>query len=416
MISLWACLGLGAPLLAEKGPREWEEELEKRYRAGSGYWVSYKGTSPDKEGTLKVDLGIEQSGAGMMRVAMRVGPDEKEIMSMVQIPAGQDDPGLFIKMVPDQKKVVRNLEEEIAAWKDALQAVWSVLFNAAVKEGKGNGRWVGSAYFKGGKFHAGMSFQSDDGPSWLEEGLTSSAEKVVVKEKVVEFVLPNGGLVAVDRETGIMVEQVAVRETGKAILKAESLRKVKSFAEFAKMLPVEDWSDAEEISLSESPMGDSLRILGTQFMMAGVAHADHTMKDLDERLKKAGKAIENYWLVLSSDTMRALVPKRKVRLLRGGLLGEYDKFKGRHPQEAKKLDFQMWLEWEREMVEGLFRSMMAQSDYMKTLRAELGAAMKAPDDADPETAAKLGLFAEAYMESALMALARVVTDEVMKDE
>ena len=345
---------------------------------------------------------------------MRVVLDENPVMAMVRIPPGQEDPGIFINMGAGQKKVVRGLEVEMAAWMDAIWAVLSAILNAPAEKGKG--QWVGSAYFKDGAFHGGMQFETDRRPCWLKEGLTSSATKVEVKEKVVEFVLPEGGLLVVDKETGVMVEQVEVRKTGKAILKAEALQKLNSFAEFEKQLPKEDWSDAEEVSLSESPMGASLRLAGTQFMMAAVVHADLTMKVLDERLKKAGEAMENYWLVVSGDTMRALVPKRKVRLLRGGLLGEYDKFKDRHPNEAKKLDFQKWLERERDMVEELFRKMMAQSEVIKTLRTEVGAAMKAPDDADPETVAKVTLFAEAYMESALMALARVMTEEVMKDE
>jgi hypothetical protein len=143
--------------------------------------------------------------------------------------------------------------------------------------------------------------------------------------------------------------------------------------------------------------------------------SNFTSVELGARLKQERKQLIDYWKVTHGSKFSLLVTKRKVRIMRGSLLTEYQKFVDRDPLAPKRLGFLPWLQQERSTIERKLAGELSGSDAMRATRGEMEPWLPLASLPLP-LREKVVVFLRQFFDSANAALAMMLMDEVVKDE
>lgn len=402
---------VGATLLhAEKDPREWEVELEKQFAASKNYVANYESVSPGKEGVLNITVAeLRGSGAAMIEMSA----EGQSMMSVLRIPRGQPGEGVFYS-VGEQKSVVVGFEEGFAAWAAGLEAVRTSLHgNAPMRNLKWH--WSAAPSYLDGKLNVSLRIHNEGEAPWLNDMLTRFATKVDESGSSVIFTLPDELSVSIDKKSGLLSEQRVLRAGQQVVLRLQKVDTLMGMEDFLRILPKQDWEDAETVPFGQAPMAEEFTRIGVQVLMTAAMESNFTLVELDARLRQARKHLINYWTVTHGSKFSLLVTKRKVRIMRGSLLTEYQKFLDRDPLASKPLGFLPWLQQERRTIETKLAGELSVSDAMRATRGELEPWL--PLDRLPlPFREKAVVFLRQFFDSANGALAKMLMDEVVKDE
>jgi hypothetical protein len=402
---------VSAPLVhAEKDSREWEADLEKQFTASKNYVAKYESVSPGKDGVLKITVAeLREIGAAMIEMSA----EGESMMSILRIPRGHSGEGVYYS-VGEQKSVVVGFEEGFAAWAAGLEALRKSLHdNAPVRNLKWH--WSAAPCYLDGMLNVSLRLHNEGEAPWLNDMLTRFATKVEESGSSVIFTLPDELSVSIDQQSGLLSEQRVMRGGQQVVLRLKKVDALKGIEDFQKILPKENWNNAEKVPFGQAPMAEELTRIGAQVLMTAAMDSNFTSVELGARLKQERKQLIDYWKVTHGSKFSLLVTKRKVRIMRGSLLAEYQKFVDRDPLAPKRLGFLPWLQQERSTIERKLAGELSGSDAMRATRGEMEPWLPLASLPLP-LREKVVVFLRQFFDSANAALAMMLMDEVVKDE
>lgn len=255
--------------LADETSAKLVDELTATYRKLNGFILVYHASSSNKEKkAAKIEVGMDKSaGIGFAQLTVEGDHETPDIQRRIWTTSLD-------------KCYVGNSEEQFVSsgFLSEIAAHDKIWPNLADKNGKQKDyivRWTPSAELTDEGINLGMGFSSLDVPHWLEiiDGFTHYQ----LNEEEVTFLSPAYGLIAIDREYGLMLKQSLKNKGGE--LRDIELTEVKANPEnhvVAKFIAAWPIQDAQKVSHHD-------RIQVFRLELLAVFYAWLLEKDLEEQ-------------------------------------------------------------------------------------------------------------------------------------